>query len=269
MLYIHTALPAEARPIIDHYALRAHDASAPFSLYASPQTRLVVSGVGKTATAAAVAYTCARFSDQPGPWLNVGIAGHKTAALGTALWVQKAVDTATNTPFFPALALSPPCAGSVLQTVDQPRADYLTDALYDMEGSAFFQTAQRFVASELAHSVKIVSDNSEAPWQSLNRERVQGWINDLLPVIERMRTELESLAAVWLIQQANPPHFAGALSQCRFSQTQKNRLRRLLQKWHSVAPNTPPWPPDHSEKNAAGLLDALEARLGDPSHLPY
>ena len=30
-----------------------------------------------------------------------------------------------------------------------------------------------------------------------------------------------------------------------------------------------PWPPDHSEKNAAGLLDALEARLGDPSHLPY
>ena len=59
-----------------------------------------------------------------------------------------------------------------------------------MEGSAFFQTAQRFVASELAHSVKIVSDNSEAPWQSLNRERVQGWINDLLPLIERMRTEL-------------------------------------------------------------------------------
>ena len=141
MLYIHTALPAEARPFLDHYALRMHDASTPFSLYAGDQVRLVVSGVGKTATAAAIAYAYARFADQPGPWINVGIAGHKTAPLGKALWVQKAVDTATDTPFFPALAIHPPCDGSVLQTVDLPRADYPADTLFDMEGSAFFQTA--------------------------------------------------------------------------------------------------------------------------------
>ena len=269
MLYIHTALPAEARPLLDHYALRMHDAYTPFPLYAGDQVRLVVSGVGKTATAAAIAYAYARFADQPGPWINVGIAGHKTAPLGKALWVQKAVDTATDTPFFPALAIHPPCDGSVLQTVDLPRADYPADTLFDMEGSAFFQTAQRVVPAELSHSVKVVSDNKEAPWQDLDRQRVERWISDLLPIVEHMRTELESLAAVWRLQRANPPYFERALSQYRFSQTQQNRLRRLLQQWHSVAPDTPPWSPDHSEQSAAQVLETLEARLGEPSHLPY
>ena len=80
----------------------------------------------------------------------MGIAGHKTAPLGEALWVQKAVDTATDTPFFPALAIPPPCDGSDLQTVDLPRADYPADTLFDMEGSAFSKLHSALTGRTLA-----------------------------------------------------------------------------------------------------------------------
>ncbi len=269
MLYIHAALAAEARPLLDHYRLRACCTDAPFRLYANDALRLVVSGPGKTATAAAIAYTCARFADELGPWLNVGIAGHPTAALGTPLWVHRATDTANDATYYPGIAFTLPCLGAPLETVDKPGGAYSDGTLCDMEGSAFFQTTQRFVAAELAHSLKVVSDNRILPSDAMDRQRVGPWVAGLIPLIDRLRPSLEEAASRWHIQRYSPAYFDQALARSRFSSAQQHRLRLLLQQWETLAPGQPPWDEDSADLSARQFLDALEGRLGNERLLPY
>ncbi len=268
MLYIHTALPAEARPLIDHFSLRAVHRSAPFQLYENTEIRLVVSGVGRTATAAAIAYSCGRFIDEPGPWLNVGLAGHASAALGTPFIVHSAREPSGIQTYYPVFAFDLPCPTAALHTVDQPASDYASEVLCDMEGSAFLQTTQRFVPSELAHSLKIVSDNRHHPWSEINRQQVPAMIASHLGMVEQLHSTLEGLADAWHIQCAPPAHYAWAMERWHFSATQQNRLHRLLQQWQAVAPNESPWPSPDAFQRASDALTYLEQRLGDPALLP-
>lgn len=268
MLYLHTALAAEARPLLDHFSLRAIQPAAPFPLYENPDLRLVVSGVGRTAAAAAIAYVCARFADQPGPWLNVGLAGHASAALGSPFVVHKAYDPSDAQTYFPIFPFALPCATTALYTVDQPTSTYPTEGLCDMEGSAFLQTAQRFVPSELAHSLKVVSDNEQHPWSDADRRQMTAMIASHLPLVDALRGALESVAAAWHTQRAIPPHYIWATQRWRFSAAQQSRLYRLLQQWQAVAPHQGPWPEHPSFQRASQALDHLEQRLGDPALLP-
>ncbi len=268
MLYMHTALPAEARPLLDHFSLRAIQPSAPFPLYGASHLRLVVSGVGRTSAAAAIAYTCARFADHPGPWLNVGLAGHASAALGTPFIVHRACDPTGEQTYYPIFPFAPPCATAALHTVDKPTSAYPNNGLCDMEGSAFLQTAQRFVPSELAHSLKIVSDNEQHPWNGMDRQQVVAMIAPHLHLIEALCSTLEPLADAWHIQRATPAHYAWAVERWHFSSAQQSRLHRLLQQWQAVAPHEEPWSEPDSMQRAGQVLDHLERRLGDPALLP-
>ncbi len=269
MIYLHTALPAEARPLLDHYRLRAIAGEAPFRLYASGQVRLVVSGVGKTATAAAIAYTQARFADERGPWLNIGIAGHASAAIATPLLVHKAIDQANERVYYPVFSFAPPCASTSLYTVDQPTSSYRQEAACDMEASAFVETAQRFVPAELAHSLKVVSDNPQSRWQEITRERIAEWIGAQLALVDTLREHLVSLATTWDKQRAIPAHFLQSLERWHFSASQQHRLQRLLTQWQAIAPSEEPWSDRAEFHRANAALDDLEARLGDPARAPF
>jgi len=269
MIYLHTALPAEARSLLDHYRLRAVGGDAPFRLYASSEVCLVVSGMGKTATAAAIAYTQARFSNAPGPWLNIGIAGHASADLATPLLVHRAIDAANENVYYPVFAFSPPCASTCVRTVDQPTNAYDEQTAFDMEASAFIETAQRFVPAELAHSLKVVSDNPQSHWRDITREQVVEWIGAQLTLIDTLREELTTVAATWEQQRARPAHFAQSLKRWHFSASQQHRLLRLLQQWQAVAADELPWDEKVTIDRAATALDDLEARLGEPARAPF
>ncbi|MFT5089083.1 MAG: adenosylhomocysteine nucleosidase [Candidatus Latescibacterota bacterium] len=269
MIYLHTALAAEARPLLDHYRLRAFADEGAFRIYASPEVRLVVSGVGKTATAAAVAYTQARFADEPGPWLNIGIAGHASAALATPLLVHKAIDTANERVYYPVFSFAPPCASTCVHSVAQPTSAYEQEAAFDMEASAFIETAQRFVPAELTHSLKIVSDNAQTSWQEIKKDQVIEWIGAQLKLIDTLHQELVTLATVWDQQRAVPAHFMQSLKRWHFSASQQHRLQRLLQQWQAIAPDELPWTNHVDIHRASAALDYLEIRLGDPARAPF
>ena len=77
-IFIYTALPCEAKPLVEHYNLKKDVTVQPFAVYLNHEICLTVTGLGKSAMAAGVAYTQALFAAVEYPvMLNMGIAGHK------------------------------------------------------------------------------------------------------------------------------------------------------------------------------------------------
>ena len=235
MLCIVTALQAEARPLIAQYRLKGLDGH-PYRIYTSDDLHLIVSGVGKVSAASAVGYQRALMGGDPVAWLNVGVAGHGSEEVGTALLAHKVVDVATGKTFYPTFVSAPSCATSQLHTVDQPETDYGSACAYDMEASGFCQTAQRFATAELVHCLKIVSDNPQFPLQDLNAVEVEALVESRLDQVDIMRQNLDDLSRQLALLEADPPGLDDILSRWRFTTTQEHQLRRLLQRWQVLAP---------------------------------
>ena len=237
MLCLVVALAAEARPLLAPHRLQGVSGH-PYRICAGEQTHLIVSGVGKVAAAAATAYLRALIGDAPAAWLNIGIAGHGSQAVGTTLLAHKIVDAASGKPFYPTFTASPPCHTTLLRTVDrvQPPAG---DAAYDMEASGFCEAAQRFATSERVHCLKVVSDNPQSSYQELNAEKVEALIEAQLDMVAQVGEHLRALSQQLHALHADPPGFAELIARWQFTATQQHQLRGLLSRWHTLAPATP------------------------------
>ncbi len=78
MIHLVIALPSEAKPLLSHYKLKAVEDSCGFKIYQKDEMALVVSGVGKSAAAAATAYLQAMTGNEPDrAWINIGMGGHR------------------------------------------------------------------------------------------------------------------------------------------------------------------------------------------------
>ncbi len=236
MLCLVVALAAEARPLVAHYRLRALDGH-PYRICAGEQTHLIVSGIGKVAAAAATAYLRALIGGVPAAWLNIGIAGHGSQAVGTALLAHKVVDAASGQPFYPTFTAPPPCRTTLLHTVDrvQPATGHVA---YDMEASGFCETAQHFATSERVHCLKVVSDNPQSSYQALNAEKVEVLIEAQLDMVAHVGEHLQSLSQQLHALHADPPGFAELTARWPFTATQQHQLRGLLVRWQVLAPAT-------------------------------
>lgn len=234
MLCLVVALAAEARPLLAFHRLQGVS-DHPYRIGAGEQMHLIVSGVGKVAAATATAYLRALIGDAPAAWLNIGIAGHGSLAVGTPLLAHKVVDVASGKPFYPTFTAFPPCRTTLLRTVDraQPPAD---DAAYDMEASGFCEAAQRFATSERIHCLKVVSDNPQSPYQTLNAEKVEALIEDQLDMVAQVGEHLRALSQQLHALHADPPGFAELTARWQFTATQQHQLRGLLVRWQALAP---------------------------------
>ena len=63
-VFIFVALPCEAKPLIQSWSLKKNSEHKPFSIYENQDFVVVVSGVGKLAMAAAVAYTMCLYANK-------------------------------------------------------------------------------------------------------------------------------------------------------------------------------------------------------------
>ena len=206
MLCLVVALAAEARPLLASLHLQGVSGH-PYRICAGEQTHLIVSGIGKVAAAAATAYLRALIGDTPAAWLNIGIAGHGSQAVGTALLAHKVVDAASGKPFYPTFTASPPCRTTLLHTVDHAQPP-VGDAAYDMEASGFCEAAQRFATSERIHCLKIVSDNPQFPYQTLNAEKIEALIEAQLDTAAQVGEHLRTLSQQLHALHADPPGLA-------------------------------------------------------------
>lgn len=233
MLIISTALMCEAAPLISHYQLRRQTEITHFPSYQNDTIKLIISGVGKIAVAAACAYRYALDSSPAySAWLNIGIAGHSNLPKGNGFLAHKIIDTATDKNWYPSLVFDPECLTDDLYTHDHAQTGYEHSGGVDMEAAGFFATCNRFSTSELIHCYKVVSDNPETPVTRFSTDDVSTMINDKLVTIDYLINQLISLQKILSWQIDITPVYDELIEYYHLSQTEKlqlaDRLKRLF-----------------------------------------
>ncbi len=261
-VFIYIALPCEAKPVIGHFRLKKDTAINPFAVYLNQEICLAVTGIGKTAMAAGIGYTQALFAPVENPvFLNIGIAGHKDHALGSAFLINKITDADSQKSYYPPLVFDPPCATAGVRTAAKPQLAYNQPALYDMEASAFYETAARFSSGELIHCLKVVSDNKDTPAEGINPPQATALIAAHLPTVDRVIAQ-----AMVLASQTNwpaPPLYEQLLQRHRFTVSEKQQLKDLLCRAAVLTNGTAFEPDDNDANSGKEVLKRLARQLDE------
>ncbi len=261
-IHFMVALPCEAKPLIAHYYLSRLTHEKTFPIYQNDSISLTVTGAGKTAMAAGVAYTYALSGrSNAAVWLNIGVAGHPDFPVGQACLAHKITDTDRRRSWYPPILAKPPCCTESLITWSRPETRYETAGLYDMEASGFYETACRFSSSERVQCFKVVSDNRAMPADLLQANRVTELLENRIELIDRLLAQQKQLA----IAVPNALH-----SECikqfvehwHFSAQQTLQLDSLLHRFMLLDPNQSPDPEqlDHLQ-NGRQVLAYLREKV--------
>ncbi len=232
-VFIYTALPCEAKPLVEHFNLKKELAVQPFAVYLNHDICLTVTGLGKSAMAAGVAYTQALFASvEHRVMLNIGVAGHKEHALGSLFLIDKIIDFDSQRSYYPSLIFTPPCPTGSIQTVSKPRPYYDDLYLCDMEASAFYETAVRFSSSELILCLKVISDNQLSPAENIQPKQVAALIAAHLASVELLLTRIAAKAVS--ITTPEPPLFETLIQRYHFTVNERMQLKNQLSRWNVV-----------------------------------
>ncbi len=261
LLHLVVALPAEAQPLAERFRLKGLQSRGPWPIYEGEEMRLVVSGIGKVAAAAAASHLQGFFrAPRQLAWLNLGIGGRGDAPLGEAFLAHKVTDRASGKNYYPSLSFETPCRTAAFLTVDRPEADFPGAEVYDLEASGFLEAAGAFSTAELVHSLKIISDNRASPHQNITRKRVEALIAARLEAIEAVIRALLGLAGELRALHREPAALQAFAERWRFTVTQERQLRRLLRQLQAIG--LKPEPERFSGCKAAGdVLSRLREEI--------
>lgn len=253
------ALACEAKPLIDFFKLKKDTNIHAFSVFHSGSVLLIVSGMGQHNMSAAVNWLNGYLnSSKTQFWLNVGVAGHQSANIGSLFCTHKI--SSQHQTLYPTKWLKHKIKLEQLLTVYEEEEKYPDNHLYDMEGFAFYQAATRFNSQECVQCLKIVSDNKE---HSSNRDK--SFISDLIAhhcdaivsFIDLHTNALEELNS----EAHNFDKFKlRILNNIHFSHSQQLQLSTLLQaaQSHHILLNTLNL---ENEKHAKPVLQLIKQHL--------
>lgn len=268
MTHFVVALSCEARPLLRHYGMEHDLASSGYRLFRSADDDLIVSGVGKTAAAGATAWLAAATANRDAPWINVGIAGHRSLARGEGLVAHRIVDDGTGRSWYPPRLFSGNYASSAVISVDKVEDRFEREAAYEMEAAGFWPTANRFATAELVQCYKVVSDGLQCPARELTAEVIEELVESRVDEIERLATDLRDLHTQLPEISIDLEPF---LSRWRLSVSQQRQLASLLRRWSALRPTAVEaglsdelvecLESEESIHNASQLLSRLRATL--------
>jgi adenosylhomocysteine nucleosidase len=199
MIYIITALFAEALPLIKHFSLKKISHYARFPVYAGEKFFLIVSGVQKINSAVSIAYCLGNQKPTGSQIVNIGIAGCSINRfpIGTLFLIHKVIDLSTSKEFFPDILLDHGLPEADLTTSDIPifRTSAIENpffqsptTLVDMEASGFMQSARLYFSSHQISILKLVSDYLQE--KQFDAKFVEDLMGDNLSHIELYLNEL-------------------------------------------------------------------------------
>lgn len=228
MLVWVVALHCEAKPVIDHYRLKKSASHHAFDVYLKDNMHCIISGIGKTAAAAATAWIAGlNRHKHPIAWINLGTAGSSAHSMGAALSILKISDNNSNRNFYPVPIFDSGLEPAHCRTLDKPSVEYHPHQIFDMEASAFFDVATRFSSAELVQCLKIISDT---PAQKTGRDkaRISELINQHIVELAGFAQSLENLANQVGRLEIGESDWEKILSYAHFTQTQQSRLGKSL-----------------------------------------
>lgn len=215
MIYVMMALYQEAHGLIRELELKKNTAYAPFEVFdnESAGIRLVVTGVGEIAAAAATAAVCARDGADAADFLvNIGCCaaggcepadrdmdsgyGAAHAAQTGDLYVcHKITEQATGKTFYPDILYRHPWKERELVTGMQPlQRAAAHGALYDMEAAAVYQAGIRFFSPDRMIFLKVVSDSGVAGQERMTAEALTGLLEQHVKEVAAFLTNLREAA---------------------------------------------------------------------------
>lgn len=215
MIYVMMALYQEAHGLIRELELKKNTAYAPFEVFdnESAGIRLVVTGVGEIAAAAATAAVCARDGADAADFLvNIGCcaaggcepadrdmdsgygAAH-AAQIGDLYVCHKITEQATGKTFYPDILYRHPWKERELVTGMQPlQRAAAHGALYDMEAAAVYQAGIRFFSPDRMIFLKVVSDSGVAGQERMTAEALTGLLEQHVKEVAAFLTNLREAA---------------------------------------------------------------------------
>ncbi|MDD5580319.1 MAG: hypothetical protein PHY16_13690 [Methylobacter sp.] len=261
-IFIYTALPCEAKPLVEHLALKKATAVQPFAVYFNHDICLTVTGPGKSAMAAGVAFTQALFGLVENPvLLNIGIAGHKDHLLGSLFLIDKISDFDSKRNYYPPLVFKPPCATAGIQTASRPQLSYDQQPLCDMEASAFYETAVRFSSGELIQCLKVISDNKLSSAENIQPKQVSSLIAEHVLTIKVLLAELSRLAE--LIATPEQKIFDQLIQQYHFTASEQLQLKSRLSRWSALTHHQAPVFGDVPLQTGKDVLRRLDQQISN------
>lgn len=229
-IFIYTALPAEAKPLIGRFRLKKELDVRAFAIFRRDNVCLTVTGIGKSAMAAGVAYSQALFGGAPYPvMLNAGIAGHRRHPLGSLFLSNKITDADSQKCHYPPVLFRPPCQVASILTYSRPQLAYGHEELCDMEASAFYEAANRFSTGELIHTLKVVSDNESHPAGQVTASTASELLATHLDAILQVLAQLSQLSAS--LDTPEPHDFRALLGHYHFTANGQLQLKDKLARW--------------------------------------
>ncbi len=185
------ALPAEAKPLRQHFGLQREQAASGRPVYSNGPMRLLISGCGAEA-ARDGARQLAATSDMDTLWINIGIAGHPRHPIGDIFLAREIHHLDTGERWQVQLPDEPPCPTDTLFTLPAAEKGYRHDGLCDMEGAAFYAEAIRYAKPRQVQCLKVVSDNPRQPSNLINGKMVNRLMAGQIRVLERLIRQLET-----------------------------------------------------------------------------
>ena len=232
---IITAFLPEALSLIDHLGLKKTSSPEdPQTIFKNETHTLLISGMGSQNMINAINHLVGLSSVPSTPWLNLGIAGHGSAPIGSAHIVAKCFHESDTKSIYPPQLFSTPFNKTLLKTLKKPSIDYESETAFDMEGYSFFKTASKFCPIELIQSVKIISDNPENPLLEFNKSTVNKLFNPHIPSIIELINQMEIFAARLRPDSSLEKWFNKISPHQSFTETQTHQLRKAIRHAHTL-----------------------------------
>jgi adenosylhomocysteine nucleosidase len=192
MLIWMCALHCEAKPVIDFYRLKKNPEKAHFDLYSNNGMSCIVSGMGANKMIQAVQWGNNLFQQQNKiSWINLGIAGHKSLPVGTAVLINQA-SLSNNTEILDTQTkIKHHFESKSILSILQENTGYKDDYLFDMEAHAFLKETSTLSSLKQCQSIKVISDNSETT-PTRNKEKISNLIAGNMKQISEFAKLLQS-----------------------------------------------------------------------------
>ncbi|MCU7906009.1 MAG: hypothetical protein KZQ76_09135 [Candidatus Thiodiazotropha sp. (ex Epidulcina cf. delphinae)] len=186
------ALPAEAKPLIKALRLVRHQPVESLPLYTGAGIHLAVTGTGAAASSIGVRYLYSMTpAGHPAQWLNVGVCGHGSLAVGESLLADRVIDQGNGRSW--SLQSRRPLATYTgpLTCVLTAQSDYQPQMAYDMESAGFIESVSSLDAIESASIIKVVSDNPDHLTRGINAKLVQHLVHQRISIVRDLIAQLQ------------------------------------------------------------------------------
>jgi len=179
MRFYTIALFCEAKPFIEHFALKKSDDKL-FKIYENSDIKLIISGVGNINACLATTYMLTKYNASKEDFaFNFGIAGANFSCnIGDVFEVSKVIDFSSKSILL--LPRKNENKAKKLTTVALPTVKIdIKNTLVDMEGYGFLKAAKKFIKSDENIMIKkVVSDFLEDV--KLDKDQVSNFVKNIL-----------------------------------------------------------------------------------------